>query len=241
MGCGNTSVKEQSQDPKKVEKKDYVVLEEKKIEEKPNTINNIYIQNSTNKVQENRVENENNNNLEEEHDYKKGNDYVNEQNNYIAYESEPELKPDDFIIEIFNGILADDSDFRGEVLIQSDEELPNFKNSIARKRIQFIDNGDGVMPGVSYVDNDTDAFLNDLVVCDFSYQRLLVLKGAKAKEILVDYEGEPHIVVNYSKQSKRENEYWAYLINSEVNDLVIGNDKPFHIIEQRPNNYNFGG
>lgn len=158
--------------------------------------------------------------------------------NYNGENPEKELSTDELILEINQGTLADNRNIYFDILMKNDEDLASLTGSIAKQVVKYISRGDGVMPDVRYVDNDSDAFLNKKCNVDFNSQRLLVLIGGKASEIKLDSD-KGQVILKFSTNLPKENEYWAYLLDTIFDELVITNDKPMPIIEQRAQNMNF--
>lgn len=139
-------------------------------------------------------------------------------------------------VNFYSGILADNSSFLGEKLYNSQDQVNEFKNSIANQKVEYTDKGIGVKPGVKYVKNDTDPFLNGEVKVDFSKQRLIVCQGSRLSSI---EEKNGKISVEFDNVTMvRGNYYYAYVINSKLNELDLGENRAEMFDEQRPYNDN---
>lgn len=145
--------------------------------------------------------------------------------------------------KFYSGVLADNATFHGQILFTNQDQLEDFKRSIATQVVHLMDNGDGGKPNnVKYVKNDTDPFLNGEAKIDFSRQRLIVCRGSCLSTIEEKY---GRIVVTFGRATMvRENYYYAYVINSVLNDWLdegINYEEEYDnnvIIDQRPINNN---
>lgn len=136
----------------------------------------------------------------------------------------------------YTGILADNGMFYGNKLFVNQDEVNDFKNSIATQKVEYIDRGEGVMPGVKYVKNDTDAFLQGQVKVDFSRQRLIICQGSRLSSI---EEKNNKLLIKFDTVTMvRENYYYAYVVNSKLNELDFESDRPREFEDQTVHNRN---
>jgi hypothetical protein len=140
-------------------------------------------------------------------------------------------------VNFYSGILADNSSFYGEKLYTNQDQLSEFLDAIATQKVEYIDKGARVKPGVKYVKNNTDAFLNGQAKIDFSKQRLIVCQGSRLSSI-EEKNGQISVVFD-NVTMVRGNHYYAYVVDSQLDELDLGenftkNDNM--MIEQRPIN-----
>lgn len=184
----------------------------------------------------------NSNVREKEKDTKPANDSKNIPAQKSQSKSEEEIKIIKGAEKFYSGVLADNASFYGESLFTNQEQVDEFKSSIASQVLLIMDNGNGGKPkNIKNVKNDSDPFLNGEVKIDFSRQRLIVCRGSCLSSI---EEKEGKISITFDNVTMvRENYYYAYVVNSRLYELDLGinNDGMYNnnvIIDQRPINNN---
>ena len=150
-----------------------------------------------------------------------------QENKFVVEEEQPITKVD-LIIERYSGILYDNNSYLNEgglKVLKNDNDLNEFKDVIASKLIQSV-----TKISTEYYDNVDDYFLNNDYNCDFNYNNIVVICGAKAQEI---YRGEDEYRIVYSQESCYNNYYYAYVVKEKYIGFSIENYRPSCINEQR--------
>ena len=139
------------------------------------------------------------------------------------------------IIESYTGVLYDNNSYfkdKDICVITNNYELNEFKDVIAKKLILSASKSKA-NNYVEYYENVDDAFLNGNYNCDFNYHNIIVICGAKAKQIL---KGDNFYNIVYSEESSFDNCYYAYVVKEKFIEFLVENSRPWPIEEQRPLN-----
>jgi hypothetical protein len=142
-------------------------------------------------------------------------------------------------IEVISGYIIEDSKIE-DCIISTDEQFSKFKDDISRHIIVEENHGEGLKANLKLKtrDNEEDLFLSNMVNIDFNKQDLILIRGAKVKDIY--QQGDTyHITFEYGYAYN--NRYYAVVFTFRKirpDKINHTNAKPFPYASDRILEYN---